>query len=341
MARIIDIAKAAQVSTATVSRILSEDPSLSVSDETRKRVREIAREMGYRPERRRKKKPAKEKGINPIGMVLVNDEAADPYFRFIREGIESVCENYSMQIASVFQVGRSDFSRESMAHLDGLLVIGDVNIQELIGVFGEKKPIVYVDFIPDEAHDAVVSDLESAMARILDYLVGLGHSRIAYVGGNGRIMNISRGELIEKEDVRLKAFRRMMKEKGLFRPQYVKIGEFSSQSGCDLMKELLTEEEIPSAAVAGSDPIAIGALKAIHEASVRVPEDLSIVSFDDIEAAAFLNPPLSTVRVHTEEMGRTAVKLLRDRLTTGRELPLKVVLPTELVLRESSGINNS
>jgi LacI family transcriptional regulator len=94
---------------------------------------------------------------------------------------------------------------------------------------------------------------------------------------------------------------------------------------------------LPTAVVLASDPMAIGAIRALHEAGIKVPEDISVISFDDIEAAAFLNPPLSTVKVQTEEMGKTAVKLLYDRLKNEREIPLRVTLPTKLVLRDSTG----
>lgn len=338
MARIKDIAEAARVSTATVSRLLSKDPKLSVSDETRKRVLEAARELNYRPEPRKKSKSAPKPDAYQIGLVLMNDEGADPYFRFIRQGIESVCETYSLKVASIFRVGKSEATREAMADLDGLLVVGDVNVRELRTVFGDEKPIVFADFMPEEGNcDGVLSDLEAASAGILDHLFRMGHTRIAYIGGQGLIHSILRAPLIEKEDVRLKAYGRIMRERGLYKPEYVLLGEFGPQSGHALMQKLLTEEPVPSAVVAASDPIAIGVMKALHEAGMRIPEDMSIVSFDDIEAAAYLNPPLSTVKVHTEEMGRTAVKLMHDRLKSGRKLPLKVVLPTELMLRESSG----
>jgi LacI family transcriptional regulator len=92
--------------------------------------------------------------------------------------------------------------------------------------------------------------------------------------------------------------------------------------------------------VCASDPMALGAFRALHEAGIKVPEDISIISFDDIDAAAYLQPALSTVKIHSFEMGKTAVKLLQDRIK-GRELPMKVILPTELILRESTEIKKA
>ncbi|QWU16980.1 transcriptional regulator, LacI family [Paenibacillus sophorae] len=338
MTRIKDVAEFANVSTATVSRILNNDPSLSVSGETRKRVLEVVNELNYKPGRRKRTKAVQDKEAFNIGLILTNDEAIDPYFMSMRQGVESVCDQYSVKIASVFNIGKSDFSPGRMAGLDGLIVLGDVNSEELKEAYGHNRNIVFVDFLPEEEnYDAVISDFETATRKILNYLFGAGHRQIAYIGGKGLIRSIHNGRAIDKEDIRLSTYERIMKEEGLFQADNVLVGEFGPMSGYTLMKQLIGSKSFPSAVVVASDPMAIGAMKALHEAGIKVPDDISIFSFDDIEASAFLNPTLSTVKVHTEEMGRTAVKLLADRMKSGREVPLRVTLPTELVVRESTG----
>jgi LacI family transcriptional regulator len=131
-----------------------------------------------------------------------------------------------------------------------------------------------------------------------------------------------------------------MRENGLYNPEKVLVGDWGPTSGYSLMKQLIDKGQLPSAVVVGSDPMALGVLRALHEADLKVPEDVSVVSFDDIEAAAFMNPRLSTVKVHTDEMGKTAVKILFDRLK-GRTVPIKVTLPTELVIRDSAGVKKA
>ncbi|GAA3317000.1 hypothetical protein GCM10020331_014590 [Ectobacillus funiculus] len=130
------------------------------------------------------------------------------------------------------------------------------------------------------------------------------------------------------EDKREKTFQRIMKEKGLYNTEYTFIGEWTSAGGYERMKEALDKGNHPSAFVVASDPMAIGAMRALHEAGIKVPEEMALISFDDIEAAAFLNPPLSSVKVHTDEMGALAVDTLLSRLK-GRQIPVKVVLPTK------------
>ncbi|MGP7817271.1 LacI family DNA-binding transcriptional regulator [Niallia sp. 01092] len=336
MTRIKDIAEMANVSTATVSRILNNDPLLSVSSETRQRVLNIVSELNYQPGRKKKTKSIKSERYS-IGLVITNDEAVDPYFMSIRQGIEKVCQDYSFHISSIFHLRKTHLSVEDMAELDGLIVLGDVNMKELQEVYKGNNHIVYVDFFPEgEKCDVVLSDFETATSEIVNYLFNGGHRQIAYIGGKGSIWSIHNGKRMDKEDVRKKTFEKVMKEKGIYKEENVLLGEFGPSSGYALMEKLIKKGPLPSAVVIASDPMAIGAMKALQENGINVPEDISIFSFDDIDAAAFLNPALSTVKVHTEEMGKSAVKLLYDRIKTGRDIPLKVILPTELVIRDST-----
>lgn len=114
------------------------------------------------------------------------------------------------------------------------------------------------------------------------------------------------------------------------------IGEYSMREGYRLMKKAIDQGHLPEAFFIASDSMAIGALKALQEAGLQVPRDTAIVSFNGIEEAEFASTPLTTVKVYTEEMGRTGVKLLLDRLN-GRTLPHHVTLPTTLIVRQSCG----
>lgn len=335
MATIKDIAEQASVSTATVSRILNNDPTLSVSEDTRKRVIEIVNELNYKPLRKKTVKTEKPTETYNIGLIMLNDETIDPYFQSIRQGVESTCTQYSLNIATTMMVGNSNITAESLSGLDGLIVLGDVDIEDLKEIYYENNHIVAVDYQPQDSNvDVVISDFEGATHKVLEHLVGLGHTDIAYVGGKGMVFGVSRQKTKEKEDTRQSTFEKMMKEKGLYNADKVLIGDWGPTSGYTLMKQLIENGQLPTAIVVGSDPMALGVLRALHEANIKVPDEVSVFSFDDIEASAFMNPRLSTVKVHGDEMGKTAVKLLHDRLK-GRTIPLKVILPTELVIRDS------
>lgn len=130
-------------------------------------------------------------------------------------------------------------------------------------------------------------------------------------------------------------FERFMREQGLYNPQFVRIGSWSTADGYLMMNELLAQQERPTACFVASDPLAIGALRALHGLGVKVPEDMAVVGFDDIEMAAFVQPPLTTIRAYPEQMGKAAVQLLSERFE-GREPPAYSVIGTKLVIRESS-----
>ena len=337
MTTIKDIATLANVSTATVSRILNNDATLSVTDETRKKVLDVVNELDYKPLRKKSVKAEKKIESFNIGLIFLNDESVDPYFQSIRLGVEGTCSYFPINIVSAMVVGKSVITSEILSELDGLIVIGDIDTEEIKEIYYQNNNIVVVDYLPsnDSNVDVVISDFEDATKQILDYLLDLGHQDIAYVGGRGLVHGVVSGKMVEKVDVRKSTFEKIVKEKGLYNPSYVLEEDWGPANGYSLTKQLLEKGKFPSAIVVGSDPMALGVLRALHESGIHVPTDVSVVSFDDIEAAAYVNPRLSTVKVHGEEMGRAAVKLLYDRLL-GRKIPMKVILPTELIIRDST-----
>lgn len=338
MATIKDIAREANVSTAAVSRILNYDQTLSVSDDTRQRVLEVAQQLDYKPSKRKSSgKVAKEENRTfQIGLVIAltpQDEVNDPYFLSIRQGIERRCEQIGLNISSVIRINEETVY-SNFQELDGLIVIGSIDITEGNPFYLQNTNIVFVNSSPDEDRfDSVVSDYERATEGVLYQLFAAGHERIGYIGGKEMVKRLN-GEVYRMEDTREKTFQRIMTEKGMYNPEYTFIGEWTPASGYELMKEVLDKGDRPSAFVVASDPMAIGTMRALHEAGIKVPEEMALISFDDIEAAAFLNPPLSSVKVHTDEMGALAVDTLLSRLK-GRQIPIKVVLPTKLIVRES------
>ncbi|GKU81848.1 LacI family DNA-binding transcriptional regulator [Niallia sp. NCCP-28] len=342
MTKMKDVANKAGVSNATVSRILNGDTTLSVSEETRKKVLETAERLNYKLTRKKANKEEIEKKSYNIGLILTvsqEEEIIDPYFLSIRLGVESICRELSLNITNVLIIGKSKFPLEELNKLDGIIVIGRVDAVDLQTIYQANNNVVLCDFDPKSGpFDIVISDFEQATEKIIDRLLELEHENIAYLGGKTIIKTISNSEMEEIKDVRLEAFIRKMQEHHLYNEGNVYIDEWGPNGGYSSIKKMLEQTTkqtpFPTAIITASDPIAIGAMRALHEANIKVPEDVSIFSFDDIEAAAYLYPRLSTVKVHTEEMGKTAAKLLLDKLN-GRVVPIKSVLQTELIERES------
>ncbi|MED5015141.1 LacI family DNA-binding transcriptional regulator [Geobacillus stearothermophilus] len=338
-----DIAEKANVSIATVSRILNNDATLSVSEETRQRVFEIAKELNYKPVRRRSTNRAnppktKESECYNIALLLAvsqHEETTDPYFSSIRYGIEEQCKQLPLHVSSVIRVN-SGTDIQDLSQFDGLIVIGGIDPDDIQRHFPEERPIIFITLVIDvDGYDVVCSDLEAATEKIIDYLIALGHTRIGYIGGSETIKKFNGGKSYEVDDIRKRTFEKKMKALGLYEPYHVFVGDWGPAGGYELMKTAIDSGDLPSAFVIASDPMAIGALHAIHQANLKVPEDISIISFDDIDAAAFLNPPLSTVKIYAHEMGRLAANALHERRTGNRNIPVKIVTPAELIIRES------
>jgi LacI family transcriptional regulator len=339
MATIKEIAQKSNVSTATVSRVLNNDDSITVLEETRQRILQTAKELGYQTlhERRRQQTQTK-KSAPSIGIIAcqtVEEELNDPYFISIRQGIEE--ELYRQGISRVGSYRLNDMLTvpQEFPTIDGLLVIGRLGEDVLKQVSQKITNIVYLNYVPDEElYDSVTVDFEKATKKALKHLMSLGHHKIGYIGGVER-EHLQRKKVIS-EDKRLTTFESMIKKGDFEGNDAIYIGEYTMSSGYELMKKAIQKKRHPKAFFIASDPMAIGALRALQEAGLSVPSDVAIVAFDDIEAARFSNPPLSTVRVYTREMGQTGVKLLMDRMS-GRKLPVNVTLPTSLVIRQSCG----
>lgn len=336
MATIKDIAKKAGVSTATVSRVLNYDETLSVSDDKRKLILEIAEELEYLPPRQRNNHVKSNIKIALIHWYNMKQEVADPYYMSIRMGIEMTCYDQNIEIIKVYKPDEFDFS--TLEAVDGIIAIGKFFDRE-IEKFVELSPnIVFVDSSPNVLkYDSIVLDFEAAVYQALDHLLDSGHKRIGYIGGREYIGT----EQVPLKDLREIVFKSYMESKGLLCSDEIYMGSFVAESGYGLMKEALKKradnlETSPTAYFVASDSIAIGALRALYECGVKVPEEISIVGFNDIPTSKYTVPQLTTVRVFKEFMGETAVELLLERVVKKREIAKKVVIPTELIVRKST-----
>ncbi len=342
MIRIRDVAKLAQVSDAAVSRVLNGDTTFSVSEQTRKKIFAAAAELGYQPIRPKK---AKEKASNKgqtfnVGLLLTTsqeDEVNDPYYLSIRLGIEKQCNTLGIALKTILRLNRA-LTPADLTGLDGLIVVGSVDPKSLRQVYFENNNIVFVNNLlkHDPDYDAVLSDLADATEACVEILYELGHRRIGYIGGNEVVQNIATHENVLCQDIRHLVYERKLKEYGIYDPNAIYIGNWTAADGQRMAKEALATGPLPTSFLIGSDPLSMGVVHAFREAGIRVPEDVSIISFDDIEAAAFMNPPLSSVRMFTEEIGRQSVRTLHDRLL-GREIVINVVVPSKLAVRQSYG----
>jgi LacI family transcriptional regulator len=329
VATIKEVAEKAEVSIATVSRVLNFDETLNVSVETRKRIFEIAEQLQYITISQRKNK-GKKLNIGITQWYTETEELKDPYFLSIRIAAEKKCSREGINFRNVILEDMPYVSGE----IEGLIAIGKFGVQDIKRLSKGAKPIVFVDSSPDEMkYDSVVTDYKNGAQAALEHLYQLGHRVIGYIGGTEYIND--KKDVIK--DYREEAYKDFMKERGLFSEALISKGSFAPEDGYRLMKEALQKEDKPTAFFIASDPMAIGAYKAVTEKGLCIGSDLSIIGFDDIYTSKFLTPALTTVKVYTEFMGETAAETLIERLKTERKISKKILIPTKLILRESCG----
>ncbi len=325
MATIKEIAEMAGVSAATVSRVLNFDDTLNVQDETKQRVFEAAERLEY--QMRDKKKYKKKLKLGMISSYSLEEELEDTFYLSVRIAIERKLEEEGFK---KFPVNLGD-SVESTSNLDGLICLGTFSESMVNKVKAFHKPAVFVDALGDlDLFDSVVTDLRHSVKKVLSYFLQEGHKKIAFIGG--RDVDVDGKEVV---DLRVPIYRSFMEERGILNEEYIKIGGYTPKHGYRLGKELLAMEDRPSAIFTANDSLAVGCYKAIQEAGLCIPEDISVIGFNDISIAKYLIPPLTTVHIYMDFMGSQAVSILAERIYSGREISMHISLPTKLMVRGS------
>lgn len=330
MATIKEIAAIAEVSISTVSRVLNFDETLNVSDATREKILKIADELEYVSIKTKKAKNKKSKDIGIIYWYNYEEELGDPYYLSIRLAAEKKCNENNFNLVKLSE----DSDIDEIKNVDGIIAIGIFSSSTIEKLASANDNIVFVDFSPDENRfDSVMADIGKATTQILSYLYELGHSRIGFIGGKKLEDKEHKDVHIGERDIKYKEF---MEKKGIYNPKYIYQGEkFTFKAGYELTKESLKSENKLTALFVGNDTMAVGAYKAISEAGLSIPNDISIIGFNDIPSAKYMVPSLTTIRIPSEYLGSAAVDLLLENLNGSREYNKKVIIPTEFKIRES------
>ncbi len=332
MATIREIANKAGVSPATVSRVLNHDASLSVSAETKVRIFEIAEELEYKTVRERKNGGAENRRLS-IGILDWYTELElldDPYYLYLMTTIEKECVLAGIDTFKINRV--NDRYQGLVKNSDGIIAIGKFSDAEIGDLAAYTNNIVFVDSSPQEKlYDSVTINLQLGISEALQYLMELGHTAIGFLGGS--VVGDHKEAAI---DERKRVFTALMEQHGLFNPDYIYTGSrISYQEGYHTIMRALESGGLPTALLIANDTMATGALRALHEARINVPNEISIIGFNDLATSKYLIPPLTTVRVHLNFMAVTAIDLIKERIVKERILPKKVLVPSELVIRKS------
>jgi len=319
-----DVAERAGVSIATVSRVLNDRADVSV--ETRERVREVARSVGYSADPAARALATQRTRL--VG-VVVGDNAGHRDLSLVFFG--KVLAAISRRLAHAEYEALLQAIDGGVQHrFDAAILIGLDGDDPLVAELSDRDiPLVGVDVRISGGRSAFVgSDHADGVRLALAHLYALGHRRIAHLAGAANTLAGAD---------RIAAFRRETDRLGLaLSDEYVREGDFSSASGYRETCSLLALPERPTAIVAASDLMALAALQAIRDVGLEPATDVAIVGFDDLEAAALAHPPLTTIRQDRQELGTVAAERAIELIEDPEASPPATVLPVELVVRASS-----
>lgn len=331
MATLKDIATLAKVSQATVSRVLNRDETLSVGQDTKHRILTIAEELGYTKHQKATNTPKARQKIAIVQWYSQQEELNDLYYYSIRLGIEKRAQELDYDILRYFNNDILKISED----IAGIIAIGKFSHRQIAELEKLSSKLVFVDSDTLNAgHPCITTDFDHSVITVLDYFLEKGLTKIGMIAGEEKTTD---GEEFII-DQRFRTYLNYTYEHGIYKADYTFIGPFSAQSGYDLMKKAIRElgDDLPQAFFVANDTLAIGALRALQEADIAVPERVSLISFNDTPLTQQVFPALSSITVYTEEMGRTAVDVLNRQLINPRVIATMTRLATRLTLRDSS-----
>lgn len=334
MATIKEIAKVANVSQATVSRILNNDTSLSVSDETKLRVLAIADEFEYIPLKTRKR--AKKNSRLNIAIVdwYVNKSLIeDPYYLYLMTTVEKALSKENINSYKMLKVDGSYVSSVNNTP-DGIIAIGRFDEKSVKQLSKLCKNIVFIDSSPSaDLFSSVMLNTELGTTQALQYLYEQGHRKIAYIGG--KVISDTGLKMTYSIDDRRKiAYQAFIKCNEL--EPFIYEGEkLSYEEGFSLATVLLNRKNKPTAVFVANDTMASGVMARLKQEGVKIPEDISVFGFNDLPASKYMEPPLSSVKVDMNYIAISAINLLKERLDNNFFFPKKILIPTSLSIRGS------
>ena len=329
MPTIKDVARLVGVSTATVSHVINN--TRHVSEGLKKKILEAIDELHYHPNA--VARSLVKKKTHTIGIII--SDILNPFYTAIVRGIEDVTyeSGYNVMLCN----SDEDPEKEVLyiqilleRRIDGLVISSAFQdgVHPLISKLKMVPLVTIVRKVRGSACDSVFGDNVEGVYQAVRHLIQLGHRRIAIISGP---RGLSSGE------ERLLGYQKALGDHGItVDSNFIKFGDFKRESGYTLTKEVLQQKEGPTALFVANNQMTIGALNAVNELSLRVPEDLSLASFDDMEWYSFLNPPLTTVEQSPYVMGKTAGEMLLQRINRKRKGVKKIVIPSRLIVRQST-----
>lgn len=328
-----DIAREAGVSIATVSRVINK--TKPVSAELRDGVYEVIEKNHFKPNSLAQGLITKK--TNTIGIIV--PDISNAVFGKLTKGINSVFAQEGYTVVLCESQGELEKELKLLGileekQIEGLLFAGvDVNHTLVERMRKRNYPVVLVTQEASEDEEAVHTVIHNnveAMYDAVKFLLDNGHERIAYLGGSKNDFSSGKKRVI--------GYKKALEEAGIeVKDSYIAQGDFSFEAGYQGMKKLYEENsKLPTAVVTGSDVIAVGAIQYLDNMRVKIPDDISIMGFDDSEFATYIKPELSTVRISYYDEGVKAAEMLRELMDGSTEAPMKEYVPHKIIRRSTT-----
>lgn len=340
MATLKEISQRTGYSPATISRILSGDPQLSVTPEARRKVLEEAGRLNYTQTKSRRGRTPK--GVLRVGiaeMLSPVQQLDDPYYLYLSGFVRQRCLDKRYTAVALENRGSEFVVPTGGEKLDGIVAIGLFEPDQIRSLSGLCPNLVFVDSSPRESqHDSVVLNYSLGISLALEHLEKLGHRKIGFIGPEWKYDDLRQRAL----ETRRKLFVEQMEQRGTLRTEWLLECPMQTDEAAQAVEQFLAQGgDRPTAFIAANEEVAIGAVRAMRELNISVPDQISVVSFNNTPRSALLDPPLTSISAHVEQMAATALDLLRSRVPLpGREaertLPLKVVVPPTMIERKST-----
>lgn len=342
-----DVAAAAGVSVSTVSRVLNGDRERPASEATMNKIWSAVSELGYVPNQNAQKLVKGEDealaGKGKIGVLYTStsDIKTDPFFSCIGIGIQQELRNHGYEMAFALATYHMDYGNiynYIMSHpAEGIIITGRFEKEILNLVKQNFKYIIYTGANSvDAGFDEVICDGYSGARTAIAHLLDEGHTRIGYVG-------YVHDEAVESQLVnehRYRAYRDLLDQVNIKRHEadvvHTRLYTTSSFEAMSRYLEEVDHKDMPTAFYCANDATAFGVMKALQQYGLRIPEDVAVIGLDDVEMAKFVTPTLSTVSIPRKSLGIQAVKTLIDKIESRRDYPMRIDLPFDLKVRESS-----
>lgn len=318
-------------SIATISRVLNNDKTLRASEETKKIIKTVAKTSGYKTLQSKKNKQKIKSSLYNrccLGIVEpsnIQEHIQDPYYLYLKGFVEQECFNKKIETVKIqYNTKSKKYNFFPNKKVDGIITIGHFSVKEIDDMKKITKNIVFLDCAPhDGNYSSVIVDLKLGLKRGVDYLISCGHKNICFAGPKTAPNIFKELEL----EIKRVAFLEYIKEKNISENCSLLECQRSTESAYENTKLFIEKniKNLPTVFLAVNESVALGILNALKEKNIKVPEEISVLSYNNTIFSAFITPPLSSISIDSEYMAQTAVELTVKQAKTKLFRPVQIL----------------